>query len=291
MSHYSRKHFLNRMGLGALGVGVLSSTLASCDNKQATAAQPEETADSLSHPLALGMTSYTLRKFSLDEAIAMTLRLGLKHICLKSMHLPLESTPEEIAAAAAKVRDAGLDLYGGGVIYMKTEAEVEQAFAYAKAAGMRVVVGVPTHELLSLVEQKVKETDVRMAIHNHGPGDDLYSSPDDVWAKIKDLDERVGFCIDIGHVVRINQDPIEKIEKYADRLYDMHFKDVEVAAAEGSSQEVGRGIIDIPGVFTALKKVRYSGIVGIEYEKDGDDPLPGVAESVGYANGILKMLS
>lgn len=274
--------------MGALGVGALSLAATACVNT----AQKEETTDSpLVHPLTLGLASYTLREFSLDETIAMTLRVGLKHICLKSMHLPMDSTTAQIETAAEKVRNAGLDLYGAGVIYMKTPESVDQAFAYARDAGMRVIVGVPNHELLPQVEERVKETDILLAIHNHGPGDDLYRSPDDVWEKIKDLDRRIGLCIDIGHVVRIKEDPIEKIEKYADRLYDMHFKDVDLAEEKGSSQEVGRGIIDIPGVMKALQKVRYGGIMALEYEKEGKDPMPGVAESVGYARGILRMLS
>lgn len=282
---YSRKKFLHQMGAGALGL-----SLSAC-GAPASEAEAKKADSPPAHPITLGLASYTFREFSLDETIAMTLRVGLKHICLKSMHLPLESTQAEIEAAAAKVRDAGLDLYGAGVIYMKTAESVDQAFAYAKHAGMRVIVGVPNHELLPQVEQRVKETGIILAIHNHGPGDDLYRSPDHVWEKIKDLDPRIGLCIDIGHVVRIQEDPIEKIEKYAERLYDMHFKDVDIAEAEGSSQEVGRGIIDIPGVIKVLQKVRYTGIMGLEYEKAGKDPLPGVAESVGYARGVLRMLS
>ena len=243
-----------------------------------------------SYPFKLGLASYSFRKFSLEETIAMANRLGMEKIALKSMHLPLEASPAEIKAAAQKVRDAGLDLYGAGVIYMKTEDEVNNAFAYAKTAGMEMIIGVPNHELLPLVDKKVKELDIKLAIHNHGPGDDLYSSPNDVWEKIKDLDQRIGFCIDIGHVVRIKEDPAALILKYKDRLYDLHFKDVNIAEAEGHSVEVGRGVVDIPGVLEALLKINYSGSLGLEYEKDADDPLPGAAESVGYVKGVLKMM-
>ena len=107
--------------------------------------------------LALGMASYTFRKFSLDACIEMTSRLGLKHIALKSHHLPLESSPGEIKNIASKVRDAGLDLYGCGVVYMKNENEVSRAFDYAKTAGIGTIIGVPEHDLLKLVDKKVKK--------------------------------------------------------------------------------------------------------------------------------------
>src|SRR5690606_27594282 len=129
--------------------------------------------------------SYTLRELSLDNTLAVCNRLGLKAIALKSMHLPLDSSPETIKATAEKVRAAGIDLYGAGVIYMKSEAEVNTAFDYAKTAGMRMIIGVPNYELLPLVEQRVNETNIKLAIHNHGPGDEVYPSPDSVMDKIK----------------------------------------------------------------------------------------------------------
>jgi sugar phosphate isomerase/epimerase len=240
--------------------------------------------------LKLGLTSYTLRKFSLDDVIKISKKLALHSVSLKSMHMPLEASAEEIKSMAAKVRDAGLDLYGAGVIYMKTAKDVDTAFNYAAAANLAMIVGAPAHELLSQVNDLVKKYNIKVAIHNHGPGDDQYHSPSDVYAKVKDLDKRIGLCMDIGHVVRIGQDPVPMIEKYKDRLYDMHFKDVDKAVADGESVEVGRGVIDIPAVVRALKKIDYRGCVAFEYEKDGDDPIPGLAESVGYVRGVDTMV-
>ena len=241
-------------------------------------------------PFELGLASYTFRSFSLDETIDFARRLGLKKLMLKSMHLPLEASPEEIKASVQKIKDAGMSVYGGGVIYMKTEQEVDQAFEYAKNAGLEMIVGVPNHELLGLVEKKVKSYDIKVAIHNHGPGDKLYSSVHDIQAKIKNLDKRIGICIDVGHVVRIKEDPAEMILKYKDRLYDCHLKDADKAEADGKAIEVGRGVIDIPKLLKTLIQVKYKGNLSLEYEKDGKDPLAGAAESVGYTRGVLKML-
>lgn len=242
------------------------------------------------HNLKFGLASYSFRKFSLEDTIKMTQKLGLKHIALKSMHMPMDSSAEEIKAMAKKVRDAGIDLYGGGVIYMKSEQEVNDAFEYAKNAGFRVIIGVPNPELLPLVDKKVKEYDIKLAIHNHGPGDKIYPSPDDVYEKVKALDKRIGLCIDIGHTYRIGQDPAEKAKKYFDRLYDIHLKDVDGLGAEGKTLELGRGIMDIPKFLKTISKLNYQEIVSLEYEKDGDDPMAGAAESIGYARGIMATL-
>lgn len=270
---FTRKSFLQVMGAGLVGTLPLTA--------QARKLSPKKV------PLQLGLASYSLRKYSLDESLKMCNRLGIKHIALKSMHLPLDTPDDKIAAVAKKIQDAGLHLYGGGVIYMKSAEEVENAFRYASAAGMDVIIGVPNHDLLPLVEKKIKATNIKLAIHNHGPGDKLYPSPQSIYEKVKDYDERMGLCIDIGHTIRIGLDPVKNLKKYANRLYDIHLKDVNKAAAEGHSVEMGRGIIDIPAVLKVLQKIKYQGVMGLEFEKDGDDVLPGLAECVGYVRGAL----
>ncbi|HPA16111.1 MAG TPA: sugar phosphate isomerase/epimerase family protein [Verrucomicrobiae bacterium] len=241
-------------------------------------------------PLKLGLASYTTRKFDLDKTVEWTKRLGLPYLCLKSFHLPLEASAEETARSAAKVREAGLDLYAGGVITMKKPEEVDQAFAYAKAAGLRLIVGAPTPEMLGKVEEAVKAHGIRVAIHNHGPEDKQFPTPQSAYEKIKGMDRRLGLCMDIGHTVRAGEDPAKTAEACADRLFDVHIKDVTAAAKEGKTLEMGRGIIDIPALFRALLKMKFDGVCSFEYEKDEMDPWPGLSESVGYARGVLAAL-
>ncbi|WOK07483.1 sugar phosphate isomerase/epimerase family protein [Imperialibacter roseus] len=274
----NRKDFLRTAGLAGAGM-ILAPHLSS--SKPARASK---------YTFQLGLASYTFREFSLDTTIEYTKRLGISKIALKSMHLPLDSSEADIKAAAKKIADAGLELYGAGVIYMKTEAEVNQAFAYAKAAGMKMIIGVPNYDLLPLAEKKVKETDIKLAIHNHGPGDDLYRSPKDVYEKVKGLDKRIGLCMDIGHVVRIGEDPSVWAEKFKDRIYDIHLKDEDKAQEDGKPLEIGRGVTDIPAFLKTMIKVGYAGYMSLEYEKDGKDPLAGAAESFGYVRGVLKVI-
>lgn len=238
----------------------------------------------------LGMASYTFREFSLDDTLTMTKRLGLKRIAFKSFHLPLESTESEIRAIAAKVKQEGLDLYGCGVIYMKSKEEVLRAFDYAGAAGIKVIIGVPSPEFLELVDQKVKEYNIKVAIHNHGPTDNLYPTPRSAYERIKELDKRIGLCIDIGHTKRAGNNPSESAKNFSDRLIDIHIKDVTAAEKDGTTVEIGRGVIDIPDFLQTLINIDYKGTASFEFEKDSKDPLPGVAESVGYVRGVLSVI-
>ncbi len=279
----TRRQFMQWAGAGAV---------ASLATKNGFAAKNAEKPDNKNteHTFQLGLASYSTRKLSLDETLKIANRLGLKYLCLKSFHLPLDSTPVQIAQAAAKVKAAGIDLYGCGVVNMFKPAEVEQAFDYAKAAGMKVIVGVPAYDMLPMVNEKIKQYNICVAIHNHGPGDKLYPTPDVAYEKIKHLDRRIGLCIDISHTIRGGVDPARAAEEFADRLIDVHMNDVTAAEASWHTAEVGRGAIDIPEFLRTLVKIRYSGIVSFEYVKDPDNPLPGLAESVGYVRGVLAAI-
>jgi sugar phosphate isomerase/epimerase len=126
-----------------------------------------------------------------------------------------------------------------------------------------------------------------LAIHNHGPEDALYPAPKDVYDRIKNLDAGMGMCIDIGHSMRAGSIPEKAIRDFKSRLFDLHIKDVSVAAKEGKAIEIGRGVINFPEVVESLRKINFKGVCSIEFEKDMTDPLPGMAESVGYFKGVL----
>ena len=280
--HFSRRNFLRLSGAGLIATHAPSILAREYSNSGEVPGR--------GIPFELGIASYTFREFSLEQTIAMTNRLAIKNLCLKSMHMPLTSTPEEIRKMAAKVKEAGINLYGAGVVYMKNTEEVDQAFAYAKTAGMKVIVGVPEHKLLDYCSNKVKETGINIAIHNHGPGDDKYPSPESAYERVKNLDPGMGLCVDIGHTARIGLDPTKEVARFMDRVLDIHIKDEDKAEESGQTCEIGHGVIDIAGFLKMLIKENYSNVVSFEFEKDGKDPLPGLAESVGYVRGILKMI-
>lgn len=283
----NRRQFFQMAGTGAAAsmVGLAMGAL------------PQPTAAAVPAPLAkqrpfrLAMASYSLRNFNLDDALSITAQVGLDAICLKSMHLPLESSDETIAAAVAKAKEAGILIYGGGVISMNNQQEVDRAFEYAKAAGMTRIIGVPAPAMLPLVNDKVQQYDIAVCIHNHGPGDNTYPTPDVAYERIKDLDRRIGLCHDVGHTVRVGKDPAAISQQCADRLLDVHIKDVTEATKDGHSIACGRGVIDLPALLKTFVKIDYQGFLSFEYEEEPKNPLAGLAESVGYIHGIMDMLS
>jgi len=232
------------------------------------------------------MAGYSFKEFTVENTIEMMRRIGVTNLSLKDFHMPMNSSQEQIDSVIGKFKNAGINVYTVGVVYMKTQEAVDQAFEYAKMARVKMIVGAPDYFLLPYVEKKIKSYNFRMAIHNHGPDNPLYPNAKDIWDHVKDLDERIGICIDIGHTTRDGQDPSVDIERYGNRIYDIHIKDVDKATKEGKTVEMGRGIIDIPKVVATLRKIKYSGTCSLEFEKDMKDPLPGIAESIGYFKGV-----
>lgn len=274
----SRRHLLQAAGLGA-AAWLAHPTLAA-ETDLAKPASGKKT-------LKLAVATYTFRKFDLDKTLALTKQAGLDSLCLKDMHLPLTASPDQIAEAVAKAKKAGVEIYGCGVVYMKKSDDIPRAFQYAKALGVKTIVGVPNPDDLPKVEQFVKQYDIKICIHNHGPGDKVYPTPESVFEKIKNLDRRIGLCVDVGHTVRIGADLLDSIKKYADRIFDVHLKDITEASPKGRCCRLGRGVMDIPAMFRALLEINYQGVCAYEYEVDENDPVPGLAESVGYARGLL----
>ncbi|MCX6254694.1 MAG: sugar phosphate isomerase/epimerase [Bacteroidia bacterium] len=274
----SRRHFLKLAGTGVLAAG--SSSLFAYPGLPALV---EKTKDTFS----IGMAGYTFKEFTVEKTIEMMKRIGITNLSLKDFHLPMNSTQEQINAVLEEFKNAGINVYTVGVVYMKTRESVDQAFEYAKMAGVKMIVGAPDYELVPYVEEKIKTYGFKLAIHNHGPDDPLYPNATDIWNHVKDLDPRIGICIDIGHTIRDGQDPSVDILRYGSRIYDMHIKDVDKASKEGKTVEMGRGIIDIPEVVAALRKIKYNGNCSLEFEKDMKDPLAGIAESIGYLKGVM----
>jgi sugar phosphate isomerase/epimerase len=254
---------------------------------------PHESAAASPSAVKLGVASYSLRKFPLDKTLEMIKSLRTPYVNFKSVHVPYEKSPQELAALRKEIEAAGFQIVGGGTITFSkdTDEDVRHYFDYARAAGMPVIVGTGAPSVMPRVERFAKEYDIKVAIHNHGPEDKNFPSPYDVLRVVKDMDPRMGLCIDIGHTVRTGTDVVKAITDAGPRLLDMHVKDLRDLKARESQVIVGEGGLPIPDIFRALDAIHYPGYVNLEYEIDADDPLPGMKQSFAYMRGVLAGLA
>jgi sugar phosphate isomerase/epimerase len=243
--------------------------------------------DDKAHGLILGVASYSLNKLTPDQVIAALADLDIHYVSLFKTHCPWGGKEEECRAAGKKFRDAGLTITGSGVIDLPNdEVAVRKAFTNAKAAGLPTMVCTPALEAFPMVDKFVKEFDIKLAIHNHGPENKTYPGPAEAWKAAEPFDKRIGLCIDVGHSFRAGQDPAAAIRKYRERLYHIHLKDLTLENGKEVPCVVGQGNMDVKGIIAALKEVGYSDSVDFEYEKSGGDHVEGLRESIAFVRPL-----
>jgi sugar phosphate isomerase/epimerase len=240
--------------------------------------------------IKLGIASYSFRKFNRAEAIEMTKKIGTPYLNIKDFHLKLDSTPEQIDAARREFTEAGIILVGCGNVSFPdsdTDAQRRAKFDYAKRAGFPLIVCAPTHQTLPKLEPLVKEFDIKIALHNHGPEDKEFPTPQSALDAMKGMDPRCGLCIDIGHTARTGVDVVESIAAAGPRLLDMHVKDLKDMSVKESQCDVGEGKMPFPAIFRQLLKMNYQGYANLEYEINEGAPLVGMEKSFSYMRGVL----
>lgn len=238
--------------------------------------------------LKIGIASYTFRKLTVEETIKAIQRLSLHYVSIKDFHLALTSTTAERKAVIQKITEAGITpLSCGNITMQNDENDIRGAFEYAKDCNIPTIVCSPHPDSMTILDKMVKEYDIKLAIHNHGPEDKRFPSPYDAYKAVEGFDKRIGLCIDVGHTARAKVNPAEAIIKCRERLYDLHIKDIDTTEPKGTTIEAGRGVLDLPGILHSLQKIKYNHLVSIEYEGWENDPLPAVAETVGYIKGLL----
>ena len=244
-------------------------------------------------PIHLGLASYTFRNFTRTQLIGFMKQVNVFALNAKDVkdHLPMD--PQEEVAALADYAVAGIKLHAAGAIYFPKDedADIRSKFEYCKRAGIGVIVaGDPTPQTLPRIEKFVKEYDIGIAIHNHGPEDKLWHSPLDVLRAVKGMDPRIGCCIDVGHTVRAGTDVVQAIHEAGPRLLNLHMKDLATFESKESQVAVGEGAMPVRKMFEALIATKYKGFIDLEYEIHPDDPMPGVIGSFAYMRGILAGL-
>ena len=279
MSSRSRREFLK------VGAAVAASTLAS---KSAWGLGRWSGTDRHPSPIRLGVASYSFRKFGIPDVIKFMKELNTPYLNVKDMHLPMTSAVE-VKQVADEYRAAGIKLTAAGAIYFTKDddEDIRRKFESCKIAGIPLIVAGPTPQTLPRLEKFVKEYDIKIAIHNHGPEDKYFPSPLDALKAVKNMDRRMGVCVDVGHTARTGTDVPTAIREAGPRLFDVHMKDLADATSKESQVAVGDGSLPVKKIFAALIAIQYPGYVDLEYEIHEDDPMPGMMKSFAYMRGVM----
>lgn len=238
----------------------------------------------------MGIQSYSLRGFKVDQALEHSKTLGLKYWESFPGHIPLSNVPKHVAEQKKLLADAGVTLLSYGVVpFDANETRARELFEFARSMGMKALSADPAKDkaTFDLLDKLVAEYDVAIAIHNHGPGH-RYDKIDDVWEQIKDRHPKVGACVDTGHYLRSKESPVAAIEKFGKRVFSVHLKDVKDAT---KFTIIGEGDLDILGCLKALKANKYDHILAFEYEENPDNPLSDLEVGLKNVRAAVAKLS
>ncbi|MBQ4198957.1 MAG: sugar phosphate isomerase/epimerase [Kiritimatiellae bacterium] len=282
------------------GLGALAAFAAGCNTVTSRSCR----AAGRKVQFKFGMAGFSCHLMTVDETLAFMKKLDMHYLCIKDFHLPMKSTQAEIDAFKRKCADFDVTGYGVGPIYMGSDDECKRAFDYAKAIGVKTVVAVPfekkekkrmhSRARCEFLSGLCAKYDLRVAIHNHGPDiPDCYPTGESSFNMVKDLDPRMGLCLDIGHDYRAKANPADSVRRFHTRLFDMHVKNI-LLKPKYHAVPMPRGEMDLWEVVNALVDVGYAGCCSLEYEsfpRKGSKPgikEMDVAECVGYFKGLMK---
>lgn len=230
--------------------------------------------------LQLGIQLYSLRGFSLDEALKYAKEIGFQQVEFYGAMLPIDSSADKIAEVKQKVAALGLSISAHGVNAFKKDAEANRKlFEFAKALGIPTITADPDPEAFPQLNELVKEFDIRVAIHNHGPKH-RYNKVVDVLRAVEKYDARIGACADLGHYIRSGENATEVIRLLKGRLYGVHLKDFAEMQDKTKGVILGKGHLDVAGVIDALVAVDFpaNGALSLEYEENPKDPIGEIKE-------------
>ncbi len=241
----------------------------------------------------MGIQSFSLRGFGVDGALDKIRELELHWVELVRAHYPPAMNDAKIAEMREKLeaRDIGISAHGVEGFWADHERN-ERFFRFAKAAGIRNITADPSPDAFESLDRLVKQYDIRIAIHNHGPGQ-RYDKIDDALRAVSKWDPRIGFCADLGHYIRSGEDPVKAVHELGGRLYGVHLKDFAEAKKQTRGVILGEGHLDVEGVFKALKAVKFpaDGALSLEYEENPKDPMANIRRCLAVASEAAKKVA
>lgn len=238
----------------------------------------------------MGLQTYTLRDFSFDQTLGHLKDLGLQYAQFFSKQLPVTDDKAKIAEAQEKMKAAGVKILSWGVQGFSKDLEKNRkSFEFAKAMGFPVYSANPSADSFESLAALTKEYGVKIAIHNHGPEDKTYGKLEQVQKAVEKWPVEIGACVDTGHVLRSGENPVDWIKALGPRVHDVHLKDF--AGPKGEDERtLGKGKLDVVGVLKALKDVKFTGILALEYERNGPKLIDDIKECLETVKEAVKKL-
>ena len=285
----SRRHFL--------GSAVAAATGLTLPRRASAADKP----NSVFNGVRIGCITYSYRdmaktaeetlKALLDDGLSETELMGgptQLYAGLKGGKIT-DTEREQQLAKCAEMRkmfnDAGVNIHIHKMGFGQSDEEIEFNFLVAKALGCTGVTTERNAILAARVAPFADKHKIWVGFHNH-----TNNLPEmDKFDSILELGQYIGLNVDIGHYVAgtKGKSPIPVLEKYHDRITNLHLKD---RTADGGNVPWGQGQTPIKEVLQLMKKEKWTFPAEIELEykiPEGSTSVAEVAKCVQYCKEAL----
>jgi sugar phosphate isomerase/epimerase len=232
----------------------------------------------------VGLQSNVLSAFSpqLEPMVGHVAELGLHWVEFAHWHYEVTDDAERIEEVQAlltrhKVR---MEAYFLGEIQADA-AKLRQTFEFARRNRVSVLVGQPTEETFPLLDPLVKEFDIKIAVHNYGPGH-RFDRIDDLVKAVSPWDKRIGYCLDTGHAMRSGEKPVEAVRILGSRLHGVHLREHAAIRRDPQPPEsiIGEGALNLESFCRAMREVGFLGPLSLEIYYNPQQPLEPLRKSL-----------
>jgi inosose dehydratase len=249
----------------------------------------------------VGIQSYTFRNFNLEQALKRIVECGINKAEFYNAHIPITDDSEKIKSTLKICSDSGVTPISFGVeSFTKDHDANKKKFEFAKALGIKYMSADPTPDSFDSLDKLCDEYKIAIAIHPHGPQGGTkrhrWWSAEVILEAVKDHNELIGTCLDTGHLIRMaqlgeNLDPTQQIKVMGKRNFGMHLKDHDNKRKTDVIYGQDGGVLNVVAVLKALREVKFTGYIAIEYEAKPEEPTEDVKAMVKIIQESAKKLA
>lgn len=249
----------------------------------------------------VAIQSYSFRNFQpLEKALEQIQMLGIRNVELYRGHLATTATEAQLRAARNLLEKYRITPIAFGVErFTKDHDANRRLFTFARDLGVRHLSADPDPDSFDSLDKLVAEFNISIAIHPHGPsGKQLHRwySAESIMDAVRNRHRLIGSCLDTGHLIRSAQepfnrklDPVQQVRHMGARNFGMHLKDHDNKTR--TDVVFGRGVLDVPGVLRALREVKFTGYIAIEYEANPNNPTADIRSCLDVFRESVRKLS
>lgn len=285
----NRRRFLRQTSLAALAAATwpLSLRAGEAGKKAPWAEEPKGPYA----PFRMALQSYSLRKFEFQKAVETLYDVRLDFIDLWPGHFPANLDESEFRRRLRFMRQNMARRIAYGVVEFTKDHEANRTiFEFAKKLNVYAITANPAPDSFESIDKLAAQFELTVAIHNHGPDDKMYGTPDLIQKAIKDCSTRIGLCVDTGHFLRAGVKPAEVLKTFKDRVHAVHLKDGKSEGGSWKETIAGQGDLDLLGFLRALKASGFKGGLALEYEEEPENPVPSILKCLESVKEAVKKL-